>query len=481
MYQDAVVRVIIKIEDDHRGKDMATIPITEVIQPVRRQGHARDVTGRNDGQLLEDFIRHRDEAAFAALVHRHGPMVWGVCHRVLCNFHNAEDAFQATFLVLVRKAASIVPRAMVPNWLYGVAYQTALKAKATAAKRRARERQMTDVPETEMVQQFRLQELQLHLDQALSRLPDKYRIVILLCDLQGRTRKEAAHQLGVPEGTVGGRLARARTMLARRLTRQGLAVSGGALAMALAQNSASASAPATVVSATIKAANLIAAGQAAAAGATSLKVATLIEGVLKTMLLTKLNITLVGLSVIVALGGAAGLIYRTQAAEQKTPPGAAKTNDEKQSGANKNEKASAEVDKLQGTWEFHSMTAGGTTWQKDQLPKTETPWKSITITGDKLRRVNRKLRELDDGNDLVFEDRIKLDPSQEPKAVDLIQLDDDRGGLKKGNTVTCVYELDKDLLRLCFPGGNQKERPSAVESPVGSSNLILTFKKVQKK
>src|SRR6516225_9442119 len=100
-----------------------------------------------DGQLLENYLSRRDEAAVAALVRRHGPMVWGVCRRIARNHHDAEDAFQATFLVLVRKAASVVPREMVGNWLYGVARQTALKSRATAAKRQARERQVQQMPE----------------------------------------------------------------------------------------------------------------------------------------------------------------------------------------------------------------------------------------------------------------------------------------------------------------------------------------------
>src|SRR6266849_5314656 len=117
---------------------MATSQISEVIQHLRRTALLRDGAGLTDGQLLEDYLSRREESALAALVWRHGPMVWGVCSRILRNHHDAEDAFQATFLVLVRKSASIVPREMVANWLYGVAQQTALKAKATATSRRAR-------------------------------------------------------------------------------------------------------------------------------------------------------------------------------------------------------------------------------------------------------------------------------------------------------------------------------------------------------
>jgi RNA polymerase sigma factor (sigma-70 family) len=281
---------------------MATSQMSEVIQHLRRTVLLRDGAGLTDGQLLEDYISRRDEAAFAALVRRHGPMVWGVCRRVLGNYHDAEDAFQTTFLVLVRKAASIASRELLANWLYGVAHQTALKARATSAKRRARERQVTEMPEPALEQDL-WNDLQPLLDQELSRLPDKYRVPIVLCDLEGKTRKEAARQLGCPEGTVASRLATARTMLAKRLARYGMAVSGGALAVVLSQKAASAAVPTSVMSATIQAANLFGAGQAA--GAISVKVATLTEGVLNAMLLKNLKwgtATLLILAVVVLAG-----------------------------------------------------------------------------------------------------------------------------------------------------------------------------------
>src|ERR1700731_4596533 len=188
---------------------MATSPMSEVIQHLHSV--LRDGAGLTDEQLLEDYISRHDEAAFATLVRRHGPMVWSVCRRVLRNHQDAEDAFQATFLVLVRKAASIVPREMVANWLYGVAHQTARKARATTAKRQAREKQVNELPEPEARTEPELwRDLQPLLDQELSRLPDKYRVAVVLCDLEGKTRKEAARQLGVPEGTLAARVARGR-------------------------------------------------------------------------------------------------------------------------------------------------------------------------------------------------------------------------------------------------------------------------------
>jgi RNA polymerase sigma factor (sigma-70 family) len=290
---------------------MATGKTSEVIQHFRRAVLLREGAGMTDGQLLECFLTQRDDAAFAALVRRHGPMVWGVCRRVVHNHHDAEDAFQATFLVLVRRAASVEPKELVANWLYGVAYQTALKARSVAARRRGRERQVVEVPEPAVEEQDVWHDLRPLLDQELSRLPDKYRVPVVLCDLEGKTRKEAAQQLGWPEGTVAGRLATARRMLARRLARRGVALSGGMLAAVLSHNAASACVPPSVVSSTIKAASLLAAGQAAT-GAISLKVAALTEGVLKTMPFAKLKVVMV-LVVVAALSGAAGLICPTPA------------------------------------------------------------------------------------------------------------------------------------------------------------------------
>ena len=293
---------------------MAISPLIEFLQSIRRAEFRRDEAGWTDGQLLEAYVRSREEAAFAALVHRHGPMVWGVCRRVLCDETDAEDAFQATFLVLVRKAASVVPREQIANWLYGVARQTAVKARAMAVKRKAREKQVKDMPEPAVAEQNGWDDLLPLLDRELSRLPDKYRTAIILCDLEGKSYKEASRQLGCPEGTLAARLARGRAMLAKHLARHRLGVTSGTLSAVLSQ-SALAGVPASVVSSTIEAAGLFAAGQTAA-GAISVKVAYLTEGVLKTMLLSKLKIASVVLLTAAVLSGAAGLAYRTQAGEK---------------------------------------------------------------------------------------------------------------------------------------------------------------------
>jgi RNA polymerase sigma factor (sigma-70 family) len=266
---------------------MAASQLSKVMRHLRRTVLLQEAA-LTDGQLLGRFIEHRDDAAFAALVRRHGPMVWGVCRRLLKQ-HDAEDAFQAAFLVLVRKAASIVPRERVANWLYGVAHQTALQARRNIGRRSAREKQVTEMPEPAVAEQDLGRDLRPLLDQELSRLPDAYREVIVLSDLEGKTRKDVARQLDLPEGTVGSRLARARAMLAKRLSRRGVTLSGGALAAALTQQAASAVVPNSVVNTTIKAASLLAAGKAAA-GLIPARVAALMEGGLKAMLLSKLKV-----------------------------------------------------------------------------------------------------------------------------------------------------------------------------------------------
>ncbi len=251
-------------------------------------------------------MSRRDEAALLALVHRHGFMVWGVCRRVLNNYHDAEDAFQATFLVFARKAASIATKELLANWLNGVAHQTALKARATAIRRKGRERQVSEMPESAVADEIIWHDLQQVLDEELSRLPDKYRAVIVLCDLEDKTRNEVVLQLGCPEGTVGGRLARARRMLAKRLAKRGIALSGGVLSDVLSRKAASACVPPSVVCSTINAASLVAAGQAATEGLISLKVAVLTEGVLKAMFLSKLKSTLAFMLVAFTFTGGAG-------------------------------------------------------------------------------------------------------------------------------------------------------------------------------
>jgi RNA polymerase sigma factor (sigma-70 family) len=278
---------------------MPTSPLNRVIQHVLADLRP-DGDGMTDAELLVRFLGSRDDDALAALVRRHAPMVWGVCCRMLHNHQDAEDAFQATFLVLVRKAAA-VPRPSVASWLYGVARQTAVRLRALAAKHRRREKQVVHMPEP-TVAEVRDADLQAVLDKELGRLPEHYRGVIVLCELEGLTRKEAARQLGIPEGSVASRLARARALLAKRLTRCGIVLSGGSVAAVLAAGSAAASAPQALVASTIQVASLLAAGKAA--GGVSARVAALTEGVVRAMFLAKLRTMtcVLALTILVGLG-----------------------------------------------------------------------------------------------------------------------------------------------------------------------------------
>jgi RNA polymerase sigma factor (sigma-70 family) len=250
--------------------------------------------GEADGRLLGRFVAARDEAAFAALVRRHGPMVLGTCRRVLGHAQDAEDAFQATFLVLARKAAA-VRRDALAGWLHGVAHRVALEARSAAARRRARERQVGELPQPE-VPPAEPQDWRPLLDRELSLLREEYRSAVVLCDLEGRSRKEAARLLGVPEGTLSSRLARARALLARRLTKCGVTLAAGALA-ALARE-AQAAAPAALARETVRVGLLVAAGEAAA----SAPVAGLTREVLKAMFLGKLKTVAATAAVLAALG-----------------------------------------------------------------------------------------------------------------------------------------------------------------------------------
>jgi RNA polymerase sigma factor (sigma-70 family) len=367
---------------------MANRNTSEVIQHLCR-AVLQDRAGMTDGQLLDCFLSQRDDTAFVALVRRHGPMVWGVCRRVLHHHHDAEDAFQATFLVLVHKAASVEPKEMVANWLYGVAYQTALKARAMAAKRKARERQVVEMPEPAVEEREVWHDLRPLLDQELSRLPDKYRVPIVLCDLEGKTRREVALQLGWPEGTVAGRLATARKMLARRLARHGLALSGGALAAVLSHKAAVA-VPASVVSATMRAAMLVAAGQAAAVGLISAKVAALTEGVLKAMFVTKLKVATAVLLMAAGVVGSGGFICRMQAAQQGRPgerPATSVTGAEQDPQAEKKPKEDKDQKSLKAAM---NKALADVQRARDELTSAEIQLKALTERYERLKEAYEK-------------------------------------------------------------------------------------------
>jgi RNA polymerase sigma factor (sigma-70 family) len=268
--------------------------INRLLEDLRKSARLREDTDCSDGELLGAFVVHRDQAAFEGLLRRHGPMVLGVCHRLLGKSHDAEDAFQATFLVLACKAATVVPREAVGNWLYGVAYRTALNARRANAQRGAKEKQVKHMPHPAVTpEEVTWQELQAILDRELNRLGDKYRLPVILCDLEGRTRKEVARQLRIPEGTLSNRLTTARQTLAKRLARVGITLPGTMITAILTPEAMSAVVPASLLGSTLKAATSVATGQAITTTIASAKVVALTKGVLKAMLLSKLKTSLV--------------------------------------------------------------------------------------------------------------------------------------------------------------------------------------------
>jgi RNA polymerase sigma factor (sigma-70 family) len=263
-----------------------------------------DRADRTDGQLLGAFARGRDEAAFAALVRRHGPMVLGVCRRVLRNGADADDAFQAAFLVLARRAAALGPREVLAGFLHRVAFNTARKLREANRRRAAREAPLAGVAEPAAGTDDARDELLAVLDEEVSRLPDRYRVPVVLCDLQGATRREAALRLGWPEGTVAGRLARARKLLADRLAARGVAPAAGVVVVV-----PGASAVAGVV-------------RLAAGGAAPARVAELSQGVLTAMFAKKLR---AAAAVVLTAGLVVAGAYRAATARpDPAPPPVAK-------------------------------------------------------------------------------------------------------------------------------------------------------------
>jgi RNA polymerase sigma factor (sigma-70 family) len=274
----------------------------------------------SDVQLLERFVARRDEAAFDLLLRRHGGMVLHVCRRVLRNPQDAEDACQATFLLLAQKASSIRKHESVAGWLYTVAHRLAVKSRARSWRRQAQERQAVDMRQHEAGLQAAWAELHAVLDDELGRLPPKHRAPLVLCYLEGKTHEEAARLLGCPVGTVHSRANRAREMLRKRLARRGLALPAAALATLLAANMASA-APARLLRCTGKAALAYAAGEAVPPSLVTAEAAALAKGGLTTMTLTHLKL---GVALVLALGIAAGAVVTGlgMAARSAEPPAA---------------------------------------------------------------------------------------------------------------------------------------------------------------
>jgi RNA polymerase sigma factor (sigma-70 family) len=300
---------------------MATAQLGTLLRHIKGLADGRAGRHRTDRQLLDDFASGRDEGAFASLVERHGATVLRVCRRVLGHEHDAEDAFQATFLVLARNARSIRKRESLSSWLYGVAYRTAMRAKRSAARRRNHEARLRDRKPPAAASPT-WDDVQAVLEEEIQRLPESFRSAFVLCVIDGKTVSAAAAELAVKESTLSWRLARARQRLRQRLARRGIELSGVLAALSLVHGTGQAAVPAALSSATVRFGLLVAAGEPAAAGIPS-HIAALAAGVTRAMFLTKGKIATAVLLVVCLVAGA-GLWVRQAPAVAVAPVGSPK-------------------------------------------------------------------------------------------------------------------------------------------------------------
>jgi RNA polymerase sigma factor (sigma-70 family) len=393
-----------------------------------------------DGQLLERFAAQRDEAAFAALVKRYGPLVLGVCRRVLFHEQDAEDAFQATFLVLVRHARSIRKPDSLGSWLYGVAYRIARRAKGVRARRAVQEVNLPNIAAPESCPDWLVRDLRGVLDEEVDLLPPKYRLPFVLCHVEGKTNEQAARQLGCPVGTVLSRLARARGRLRARLTRRGLALRANLLAAALAKALACPALPARVANSTAKAAALHAAGKTEASGAFSANVVGLAAAFSTRAWKLKLACALTALLVLALI-----VVYLLLPDRKPDVP----PERVQQAVVPKAEPVKIDdKERLQEPWKAQGVEMGG--------KKMPADFRAI-FRGDKfnLHTLNAK------GPDMTFE----LDQNKQPKTITLRTI---KGAVEPG-----IYELDGDKLRLLVNRGGDPRPVSFTAKPTPTMLLFV--------
>jgi RNA polymerase sigma factor (sigma-70 family) len=389
-----------------------------------------DDAATTDGQLLERFARLGDRDAFSRLVQRHGPMVLGVCFRVLNNEHDADDAFQATFLVLARRASAIRKSESVGSWLYGVAYRIAVRARSDAARRRVVEGRAEAMVQQDPVGDLAWQELRPVLDEELARLPAKYRVPLVLCYLEGKTNTEAAAELGWTKGTVSGRLARARDLLRNRLTRRGLKMSAVLLALLLSWKRSALAVSPRLLEVTVKAASLGPA-KAAAIGVISERTGTMALTALRSLALAwmaRVGLTLLALVALVGLSGAA--VYEAVSGDFLTSASRFRSR--------------TDVDILQGAWDLESRDG--------RLAKGEI---RAVFLNDRLT-----FRSANGGEEAW---NFTLDNQADPPAMDL-------SGDQDGRLAIYRFQGDVLLLRMAAPGG---DRPRGFYAPGGGGTLFF--------
>jgi RNA polymerase sigma factor (sigma-70 family) len=439
--------------------------INRVVGQIRQVAAETAFGGLTDADLLARYAGGREEAAFDVIVRRHGPLVLAVCRRILDDSHAADDAFQATFLVLARRARSIRKSRSLASWLHGVARRIAARARASGRTRRWYERRWRRTPPSDALHEVVWRDVGAILDEEIQKLPERVRVPFVLCYLQGVTNDAAARTLSCPTGTVLSRLSKARELLRARLTRRGLVLSAGFLATA--PSDAAIRVPAALAEAAFAAA--AAGSQASVTPA----VAALAAGVAWPRWLVGRMAAASGLAVAVACA-AIGPIYLGQATrEMPTPVPAAAA-----------ESPKTDLERLQGVW---AVTASEFEGASD-LPATMRGAKA-TFAGDRLTLIGpiNRLQLLS----------VALDPTANPKTIDTTPID----GPAKGITSRGIYRLDGDTLQFCMPAmvsgmvirygprtpreaPNEKAltapavRPDAFTAPRGSFRRLFTLKRV---
>jgi RNA polymerase sigma factor (sigma-70 family) len=404
--------------------------LSSLLHHLRRQSIQHEPA--SDADLLDRFARLGDERAFAALVARHGPMVHNACRRILRDADEAQDAFQATFLILVRKSGAIRSPDALAGYLYGVACRVALKARSGVR----RHERLADVaepidPRRDPLAEVSARDLLAALEQEVQRLPLGHRLPVVLCCLDGLSQEEAAERLGCTPDAVRGRLERGRKRLHERLGRRGLTLSAVLGAAEVAR--VAGGVPATL---------LISTASQAAGSASSAQAAALAEGVLKAMFLHKLKIA-VGVLLTTAVAGLAAGVLTRQVKSPVTTAAVA-------------EKPKTDKDHLQGTWIPVSVEEAG-----KKVPEEKVKAKNfeMVIKGDKMTLPHK------DGEKEVS---YKLNPGKDPKQIDLL--------LEKEKTAKGIYSLKGDTLRLCVGKDHDSERPTKFTT-AGTNCVLLVLKK----
>jgi RNA polymerase sigma factor (sigma-70 family) len=430
------------VTNENREAALADHSLSAILRRLGRQAAADGPGAIPDAELLRRFADQRDPAAFELIVWRHGATVWGACRRSLSCHHDAEDAFQAVFLVLARKAVSVRQGDCLGAWLHRVAVRVAKRSLVRAAKVGAREQTLVEAAEPRSVPgNGDWSDLGPAVDEEIDRLPAKYRAAFVLCHLQGHTCDEAACRLGCPRGTILSRLARARDRLKDRLTRRGITLSAAGFASLAGGLTAAA---AQAASATLAALHY---GTKLAAESVSAPAADLSSEVLQAMFLSKLKLACCALLAVLGVGAVG---WRELSPDPVNEQFAVVFAADKEPAP---VKAPTDLDKLQGAWKFVYAISGGRNDDDEMrfiFEKGTLKLEKISNNGGvKTARV-------------TDEWKFKIDPSAKPKTIDI----------DKGRVMPGIYELDGDKLKICIREKGD-ERPAKFEVEKDSQVLLI--------